>query len=215
LETEELFTAIQKAADTIANPNWAAIMSALASILAVIVAGIVAWKQYGIAKKQNEIAEKQADIADKQNKISLFERRYSAYKEIVNVLSLARDFNYFRSCTLYKYFIGVLLTLNYPEPQSSNPNTFVYHARIDSTTSLIEQSTFLFPSIQKDDADELSKKFRHFFVSIETSMPNDREKNVSEYYEGSDAMNDFFNASKTFSNKYLKMMEEFLSFERC
>ena len=68
----ELLIAIQNAANTIAAPNWAAIMSVCFSLLAIIVAGFVAWKQI-------EISRKQSDIADKQNKIALFEKRLEIY----------------------------------------------------------------------------------------------------------------------------------------
>ena len=64
---DELLVAIQNAANTIAAPNWADIMSACFSLFAIIVAGFVAWKQI-------EISRKQTDIADRQNKIALFEK---------------------------------------------------------------------------------------------------------------------------------------------
>lgn len=69
---EEILTAIQEAANTIAAPNWADIMSVCFSLFAIIVAGVVAWRQ-------NEISRKQKDIADKQNKIALFEKRFEIY----------------------------------------------------------------------------------------------------------------------------------------
>lgn len=152
-------------------------------------------------------------IADRQDKIALFEKRYSAYSEILNVLSLAKDFEHFHKCTLYEYFIGVLLTLNYPEPESMTPNTFIYHLKIDYTTSLIKQSAFLFPNIQKDDADELSKEFRHFFVCLET-VPSKQKMNVEKYRKEDASMADFFKISEFFSNKYLNAMETYLSFKR-
>ena len=48
---------------------WAGVFM---SLLAVIVAGLVAWKQ-------NKISESQASIADKQNRIALFEKRLEIY----------------------------------------------------------------------------------------------------------------------------------------
>lgn len=69
---DELLVAIQEAAKTIAAPNWADIVSVGFSLLAVIVAGIVAWRQ-------NEISRKQTSIADKQNRIALFEKRLEIY----------------------------------------------------------------------------------------------------------------------------------------
>lgn len=69
---DEILVAIQEAADKIAAPNWADIMSVCFSLAAVVVACIVAWRQ-------NEISRKQTDIADKQNKIALFEKRVEIY----------------------------------------------------------------------------------------------------------------------------------------
>lgn len=77
---DELLATIQNAANTIATPNWADIMSVCFSLAAVIVACIVAWRQ-------NEISRKQTSIADKQNKIALFEKRL----EIYDILSACRS----------------------------------------------------------------------------------------------------------------------------
>lgn len=83
METEEILTAIQRAAETIATPNWvdklAIIISALAILVASDVAIYVAKKQNKIIEKQTEIAKKQAEIAEQQNKIVLFEKRYELY----------------------------------------------------------------------------------------------------------------------------------------
>lgn len=91
---DELLVAIQEAADTIAAPNWADIMSVCFSLAAVVVACIVAWRQNEISreqteisKKQTEISQEQAAIADKQNRISLFEKRF----EIYDILSACRS----------------------------------------------------------------------------------------------------------------------------
>lgn len=51
---------------------FAAWFGVFTSILAILAAGIVAWRQ-------NEISRKQTDIADKQNKIALFEKRFEIY----------------------------------------------------------------------------------------------------------------------------------------
>lgn len=77
---DELLVAIQDAANTIAAPNWADIMSVCFSLLAVVVAGIIAWRQ-------NEISKKQTFIAENQNKIALFEKRF----EIYEILSACRS----------------------------------------------------------------------------------------------------------------------------
>lgn len=63
----------------IGTPSWADIASVGLSLLAVIVAGFVAWKQFKIANEQNVIVLKQAEIADKQNQIALFDKRFELY----------------------------------------------------------------------------------------------------------------------------------------
>lgn len=88
---EEILIAIQEAADTIATPNWADILSVCFSLAAVFVACVVAWRQNKVSREQTEISKKQAEIsreqaaiADKQNRIALFEKRF----EIYDILSL-------------------------------------------------------------------------------------------------------------------------------
>ena len=76
---EEILVAIQEAANTIATPNWADIMSACCSLLAVFVACFVAKRQNEISRKQTEILGLQTSIADKQNRIALFEKRLEIY----------------------------------------------------------------------------------------------------------------------------------------
>lgn len=84
METEEILAAIQKAAETIATPNWADIASVGLSLLAVVVAGFVAWKQ-------NAISLKQAEIAEQQNKIVLFEKRYTVYEITKKLVRVAEE----------------------------------------------------------------------------------------------------------------------------
>lgn len=93
LETKEILDTIQKAAETIAAPNCAAWLSAVATVGAVTVAIIVAVKQNNIAKKQNEIILKQADIAKKQNEIALFEKKYAVYNICTLCISFLQSIN--------------------------------------------------------------------------------------------------------------------------
>lgn len=90
METEEILTAIQRAAETVATPNWADKLSVIISLLAVIVAGFVAWRQYGIAKRQNEISEQQAKIMDQQNKIAIFDKQFELYDITTKCLQFAK-----------------------------------------------------------------------------------------------------------------------------
>lgn len=77
MKMEEIFVEIQKAADTIATPNWADELSLLLSLLAIAVAGYVAWKQ--------------AKISEQQNKIALFEKRYVVYENVSKVVNAAEE----------------------------------------------------------------------------------------------------------------------------
>lgn len=79
---DEILVAIQNAANTIAAPNWADILSVCFSLAAVFVACIVAWRQ-------NEISRKQTEIADKQNRIALFEKRLEIYDILMSCRSSA------------------------------------------------------------------------------------------------------------------------------
>lgn len=90
METEEILVALQKAAETTAAPNWADKLSVVISLLAVIVAGFVAWKQYGITKKQNELSEQQAKIMDQQNKIAVFDKQFELYDITEKCLQFAK-----------------------------------------------------------------------------------------------------------------------------
>lgn len=80
---EEILEAIKEAANTIATPNWADIVGVCFSLLAIVVAGFVAWRQ-------NEISRKQTAIADKQNKINLFEMRFEIYEILIFCAACAR-----------------------------------------------------------------------------------------------------------------------------
>jgi len=150
LETEEIIVAIDKAANTIAAPNWAdkasviiSIISAIISFAAVVVAGFVAWKQIGIAKKQNEIAETQANIADKQNKIALFEKRYELYRIILECTCFGEYFldKVEDTSDLYKAFC-LWLHISVPSGTTADKNIVV--SRILEITSKLQQAEFLF-----------------------------------------------------------------------
>lgn len=70
LETKGIFAAIQKAANTIATPNCAAWLSAIAALAAVVAAIIIAIKQNKIAKQQTEIAAEQNKFSEEQTQIA-------------------------------------------------------------------------------------------------------------------------------------------------
>lgn len=105
---EELYVEIQNAADKIASPNWAAKMSAITALVAVVLAftamivtiivarkqNRIAEQQNGVAQEQAEISKRQVEITEQQNRIALFEKRYELYI-IVNI------------CTNFGHFLNV------------------------------------------------------------------------------------------------------------
>ena len=82
MKTEEILAAIQKSAEKIAEPNCADILSVVFSFLAIVVAGVVAWRQ-------NKISKQQADISEQQNKIAVFDKRYDLYDTVLKCISLS------------------------------------------------------------------------------------------------------------------------------
>lgn len=106
METGEIFVAIQEAAKTVATPNWADKLSIVVSLIAVVVAGFVAWKQIGITKEQMKIANKQADISKEQNKISLLEKRIEVFELAILAKTVAKEIiesanNNIESCRIF------------------------------------------------------------------------------------------------------------------
>lgn len=196
METEEIFAAIQKAAETIAAPNWTdkvsvviSIISALISLIAVIVAGYVAWKQYGITKKQNEIsqkqtemAEKQTDIAAQQNRIALFEKRYELYqlaKSCMRVAGFLESFRYHNLEEFYKYiffrFDEIVM-----ENQNIGIDRIIYAMR--DIADKLQQSEFLFSSKVSNPVWLLAECFRSFAFLENTNQVSEEFQKVKEQY---------------------------------
>lgn len=145
LETKEILDAIQKAAETIATPNCAAWLSAVASVGAVAVAIIIAIKQNGIAKKQNEIAQRQVKISEQQNGIALFEKRYEFYQMVRDCLSVAQFLLQFGNSEndIYTFFCA-------GRHKNLNPDSKTFKGEIRSEAIYVAntlcQAEFLFSS---------------------------------------------------------------------
>ena len=157
METEEIFWAIQQAADTIATPNWADIASVGLSLLAVSVAGFVAWKQFKIANEQNAIVLKQAEIADKQNQIALFDKRFELYNilkscttspEIIKLVKEDKD--------ILKYLAIVFGRNSEATDELDNKEASLY---LTNCSLELQQSIFLF-----------SKEITQYIVSISAAL---------------------------------------------
>lgn len=190
METEEILAAIQKAADTIATPNWAAIASVVISFLAVIVAGFVAWKQFEITKKQNEIVVKQAEIAEQQNKIALFEKRYEVYTTLKEVVSLAEEI-YKANCVddVFDLYYRKFKEYQWPSKQEEHAD-YLWMPAFVKVLNNLEQSKFLF---SQDIYDEISNlKLRLMLITSivylgdEEGVFNDKKMifyQASEYFK--------------------------------
>lgn len=155
METEEILAAIQKAAETIATPNWADIASVGLSLLAVVVAGFVAWKQIGIARSQNIISKMQTQIADKQNQIALFEKRFELYN-ILNscttspeIVELAKD-----NEDILKYLFVV-----FGQKPVDEFDSYTARFYLENCSTKLQQSIFLF-----------SKEIVPYILSISTTL---------------------------------------------
>lgn len=203
METEEILAAIQKAAETIATPNWAAWLSAVATVGTLVVAVIVAIMQYIIYKKQNEIAKKQTDISDKQNKIALFEKRYAVYREIVKITSLDEGLDSQEPlsidtwiCALEAVF-GIILT----REQDINTKVVVLSKRLLEADRIVNQSIFLFPHINEKDVDALLEDAFNFIASIPIEQ---KEINLESIQ-----VKKFVSTCKAFKEKYFdKILSE-------
>lgn len=127
---------------------FAAWSGVLMSLLAIIAAGIVAWRQNEISREQNEISKKQADIADKQNKIALFEKRMECYSTLQNIFAFARQISELESKkgiqTAFKLYFGEA------DSFSENQNYIWYTITIKRQEPIIVGGLFLFPEYNEE-----------------------------------------------------------------
>lgn len=196
MESEEILVAIQRAAETIATPNWADIASVGLSLLAVIVAGFV-------ARRQNKISKQQADISEQQNKIALFEKRYDVYYEVMKIIGIGEELDYSESLTT-SIMLDVLeaaLEIKISNRQDISEISTAIVARILEAEHVLDQSIFLFPHVNETDIDNLLNNAAKFISFVEMS-------NKKEIDTRNDCVKNFYDASKGFKKKYLKMIME-------
>lgn len=177
METEEILAAIQKAAETIATPNWASILSALAACGAVVVAVIIAFKQIAIAKKQNEITEKQADIAEQQNKIAVFDKRYELYLATSKCVSLENFITTLfegKDITIDDIHLLFAIAVKEPSDDLKSINAF---QEASNVCARLEQSEFLFP---QNISDHLSKLSECLLQLILADAPANQNTSINE-----------------------------------
>lgn len=203
METKDIFEAIQKAAETIATPNIAAWLSVVLSFLAIVVASIVAWKQGIIMKTQNEIAQKQAAISEQQNKIALFEKRYDVYYEVVKIIGIGEELDSSEPMTISAILdaLEAALGIKVSNRKDTSAISTTIVARILEAEHILDQSMFLFPYVSETDIDNLLNSAAEFIGFVEMS---DKEKlDMENAY-----VKNFFETSKEFKEKYLKMITE-------
>lgn len=135
---------------------------------AVMVAGIVAWRQNEISREQTKISRKQADIADKQNRIALFEKRMECYSTIQNIFAFARQISELESKkgiqTAFKLYFGEA------DSFSENQNYTWYTITIKRQESIIVGGLFLFPEYNEEELQNLLMDIIELsgFVAVKT-----------------------------------------------
>lgn len=216
METNEILAAIQKAAETIATPNWAAWLSAIAALGAVIVAIIIAIKQNKVAERQNEIskkqneiaekqteiAEKQAKIAEQQNKIALFDKQYQVFAEIMKVIGIGQAIKTQPKATLKWVLNTALVEFGY-DPTIDTADTGKTHLDsmvVSHNLTSIKRAVFLFPEIEKEDVNKLCDKFFRFFCELILEIGTHLDARIEQFT--STAKSDFITASEEINTKY-------------
>lgn len=209
METEEILAAIQEAAKTIATPNWATVISAIASVGAVISAVVIAIKQVGISNKQSKIAQNQAEISDQQNRIALFEKQYEVYCELFKMISIGNQLDYPGTHSRFSLLheIEVIYGVNFTDGENLNAQLRASLAQIKKSEYIVKQSAFLFGCIDEKDIDKLVNTLMDCMIFILKS--NSEEINIKEH-----DIDEFIKVSNNFTSKYLNSMEAELSLIR-
>ncbi len=206
METEKILAAIKGAANTIATPNWATILSAIASIGAILAAVIIAIKQAKIAKKQNEIAEKQAEISDQQNKIALFEKKYDVFCELFKIVNISDQIDYSGPHKRYSLLheIEAIYGIEFASDQDIVNQLLKTLTRIKQSEYIIKQSAFLFDCLDEADIDRLIESMMEcmiFIIKDNGKMVNTEANDVQE----------FITVCTDFNSKYLDAIKAELS----
>ena len=206
METEEILVSIQKAADTIATPNWAAIASVVISLLAVIVAAgvaiYIAQKQNKITERQTEIALKQAEIAEQQNRIALFEKRFLVFSEISKVIRIGQAISAQPKASLKWVLDTALVNFGYgPTIDTQDTKKILLDFIVVShNLTAIQQAVFLFPEIEKEDVNKLCDKFLRFFCEMIVKVGTHPDATIEQFTSATKS--NFIAVSEEFNTKY-------------
>lgn len=174
---DEMFLEIENiastAANTIASPNWADILSVLFSFLAIIVAGIVAWKQ-------NKISKQQSDIAEQQNKIAVFDKRYELYDIVSKCIALSDNLStLFGGKVISTENVHLIFAITFKEPSDCIENISAF-VEVSNIYSKLNQAEFLF---SKNVSDSLSNLSSNLFRLILANAPANQNISLSELVE--------------------------------
>lgn len=189
---DEILVAIQEAANTIATPNWADIISVCFSLFAIIVAGIVGWRQ-------NKIVLKQAEISEQQNKIALFEKRYAVYHELTKIVGIGEALDS-RQMPARDELVDVIEAswgIFFTHEQDTHAKSVTIVKKLTEAEHIISQTIFLFPHVSEKDVDDLQLATAGFMGSVLLNEEIDFE---------SISLKMFINTSKNFKEKYLDMI---------
>ena len=196
---DELLVAIQNAANTIAAPNWAAIISAIFSFVAIIVAGVVAWKQNKIAENQDKLVERQIGISEQQNRIALFEKQYAVYHELIKIISIGEELDSQQMFTrddlldALEASWGIIFT----HEQNAHEKSVAIVKKVAEAERIIAQSIFLFPGVSAADVDDLLYDAAGFMGAVFLKESVNLEDIL---------VRKFIDASKSFKEKYFDMI---------
>lgn len=191
METKEILDAIQKAAETIATPNWADILSVVLSLLAVTVAGVVAWKQ-------SKISREQASIADKQNKIALFEKRLEIYNILSSCSSSVRILEVADNSENILKYLFIILSDNSKKQNKSERNEVQLH--LANCSAKLMQARFFFSEgiasyiadvsiellilahadVEKDGQEKFNEKKQRYFEAVNNLDKNKVFTNIRD-----------------------------------
>lgn len=203
MEWEEMQTAIQDAANTIAAPNWADVLGVLLSALAIVAATVVAFQQVRIQKQQNNIA--------------LFEKRFHTYVAISRLLMFEslideETLESWDHDTMEHFFEVASVCLDFELPSSPDRAIPARLAHSQRMTVSVKQAVFLFPDIREEHVQELCNEFENFWESVTNAVIENPSMDAGEFLRQTSPA--FPRVCKQFSERYDQNMMDVLKLSR-
>ena len=158
--------------------TWAGVIM---SSVAIVVAGIVAWRQ-------NEISRKQTDVADKQNKIALFEKRFEIYNILLGCSVSVQTLKLIREPEgILKYLFNLLIK-DLEERQRFENMQRIYLINCSST---LRSARFFFPQEIACYFTDVAEKFYDLIMTnVEIDGSEEYNKKKQAYFETIDDLNE-------------------------